>query len=117
MPSCPKCASINLQPVSGQRVVPPGAQPPAPKHTVLWAVVGFIFALTVILVEEESRGLETVLLMLAIGGTAAAQRAHVYNVRDLPVRESQYRLQLICTRCGELLPGDSDSVRAFTPEA
>ena len=105
MPSCPKCASINLQPVNGQRVVPPGALPPAPRHTVAWAIVAFVFALAVILVEGESRGVETVLLMLAIGGTAAAQRAHVYNVRDLPVRESEYRRKMFCARCGEVLPG------------
>jgi len=105
MSSCPKCASINLRPVTGQRVVPPGAQPPAPKHTVLWAIVAFVFALTVIVVDGESRGVETVLLMLAIGGIAAAQRAHVYNVRDLPVRENEYRRKMFCARCGEVLPG------------
>ena len=104
MPSCPKCASINLRPVNGQRVVPPGALPPAPRHTVAWAIVEFVFAFAVILVEEESRGVETVLLMLAMGGTAAAQRAHGYNVRDLPVRESEYRRKLICAQCGQLSP-------------
>jgi hypothetical protein len=105
MSSCPKCASINLQPVNGQRVVPPGAHPPSRKHTLLWAIVALVFALTVIVIDGESRGVETVLLMLAIGGTAAAQRAHVYNVRDLPVRESEHRRKMFCARCGEVLPG------------
>ena len=105
MPSCPKCASTNLRPVNGQRVVPPGAQPPTPKHTVLWAIVAVIFALTVILVEGESRGIETVLLTLTIAGSVAAQRAHAYNVRDLPTRESEYRRTMFCARCGEVFPG------------
>ena len=105
MPSCPKCASINLRPVNGQRVVPPGARPPSPKHTIVWTMAAFVFALAVILIEGESRGVETVLLMLAIGASAAAQRAYAYNVRDLPVRESEYRRKMFCARCGEVLPG------------
>ena len=105
MPSCPKCASIHLLPVNGQRVMPPGALPPSRKHTIAWALVAFVFALAAILIENESRGFEAVLLIVTIGGTAAAQRAHLYNVRELPVRRHEYQKKMICARCGEVLEG------------
>ena len=103
MPSCPKCASIHLLPVTARQLVPPGVLPPTRKHTFAWAFLAFVFALGVVLLENGSRGVEAVLMMLAIGGSAAAQRAHMYNVRDLPQRENEYRRAMVCSRCGEVV--------------
>ena len=86
--------------------MPPGALPPARKHTMAWALVGLVFALAIILIENEGRGVESVLLILAIGGAAAAHRAHVYNVRELPLRETEYQNKLICARCGEVFQSE-----------